>query len=155
NSYSDRSPGGRGIRIFLRARLPAGGGFNKSRQLGLEVYGAGHAFTLTGHRIPGTPAGIMDRQSALEDLYREFAPEKLVPSAPTPKVFPRLGRLEDEELLRRARAVRNGQRFARLWDGEWEGDYDSHSEADFALLLHLCHWTDRDADRMDRLFRES
>jgi hypothetical protein len=156
NSYTELSPGGRGLRVLVRARLPPGGGFNKGRGLGLEVYGPGHCFTLTGHRLPGTPAGLMGRQAALEEIYREFAPEKLAP--PLADCSPGLqpwGRLEDDVLLRRARAARNGRRFSRLWDGDWEGDYDSHSEADFALLLHLAHWTGRDAGRMDALFRQS
>ena len=62
--------------------------------------------------------------------------------------------LEDYMLLERARAAENGARFDALWHGQTSG-YDSHSEADMALCLHLAFWTGGDASRMDAFFRQS
>jgi hypothetical protein len=42
-----------------------------------------------------------------------------------------------------------------LWNGQWEGDYPSQSEADLALCCLLAFWTAKDRARMDGLFRRS
>jgi putative DNA primase/helicase len=60
--------------------------------------------------------------------------------------------LGHSELLMKARSARNGAAFARLFAGNWEGDYASQSEADMALCCHLAFWTGRDAGRMDALY---
>ena len=64
--------------------------------------------------------------------------------------------MSDEELIGRIKASSNGDRFERLWSGEWQGDHRSQSEADFDLCrTFLAFWTGRNAERMDRLFRQS
>jgi putative DNA primase/helicase len=63
--------------------------------------------------------------------------------------------LEDEVLLSKARAAKNGDRFRALFD---EGDlsgYHSQSEADLALCDRLTFWTNGDTVRIDQLFRRS
>ena len=62
--------------------------------------------------------------------------------------------LADTELIEKATAAKNGDRFERLWEGSTAG-YDSHSEADMALCFHLAFWTGGDQSRVDRLFRRS
>jgi len=47
NSYTEISPSGTGIRIFVRAGIPKGGRKNG----GIEVYNSGRYLTLTGHII--------------------------------------------------------------------------------------------------------
>jgi len=62
--------------------------------------------------------------------------------------------LDDSEVLERAKAAANGEKFRRLWRGSTAG-YPSQSEADMALCALLAFWTGGDATQMDRLFRES
>ncbi|MFC6941225.1 hypothetical protein ACFQE8_14840 [Salinirubellus sp. GCM10025818] len=62
--------------------------------------------------------------------------------------------LGDAELLERARAAANGEKFSRLWRGDTSG-YESHSEADMALCALLAFWSGCDESQIDRLFRES
>ena len=57
-------------------------------------------------------------------------------------------------LLARAVAAKNGDKFKRLWTGDTSG-YASPSEAVMALCELLAWWTNRDATRIDRLFRQS
>jgi putative DNA primase/helicase len=78
------------------------------------------------------------------------------PKQPTPRVV-RRHRLpaSDAMLLIRARDAKNGALFNRLWNGEWQKLYQSASEADLALCSLLAWWCDGDADRVDRLFRQS
>ena len=63
--------------------------------------------------------------------------------------------LADGEVIERASRARNGDRFAALWAGEWQGRYGSQSEADLALASMLSFWCDGDGARVDRLFRQS
>lgn len=63
--------------------------------------------------------------------------------------------LDGRQILTKARTSKHGERFSRLWNGQWEGDYPSQSEADMALLNTLAFWTQGDASHMDALFRQS
>ena len=95
-----------------------------------------------------------ERQEQLDDVLARYAsaPEPVAHQARQPQPVD----LDDQELLDRARAVRNGTEFSRLYDaGDWEGRYPSQSEADLALSCMLAFWTGRDAGRIDRLFRSS
>ena len=64
------------------------------------------------------------------------------------------GSLSDDEILDRAPNAVNGQKFTRLFNGDTSA-HPSQSEADLALCDMLAFWTGRDADQMDRLFRQS
>jgi len=54
-----------------------------------------------------------------------------------------------------ARRARNGGTFSRLWAGDTSAHGGDDSAADLALCNLLAFWTGRDAERMDRLFRQS
>ena len=63
--------------------------------------------------------------------------------------------LDDVALVGKIKRSKGGDTFRRLWDGEYTELYKSPSEADMALCNILAWWTNRDQDRMDRLFRQS
>jgi primase-polymerase (primpol)-like protein len=50
NSYTEISPSGTGVRIFIKAKLPPGR--RKGRRI--EVYDTKHYLTMTGHKLNGT-----------------------------------------------------------------------------------------------------
>jgi primase-polymerase (primpol)-like protein len=52
-SYTEISPSGAGIRIFIRGTLPAGKGRHRGR---VEVYDRGRFLTVTGQRLEGSRA---------------------------------------------------------------------------------------------------
>jgi hypothetical protein len=147
-SYAEVSPTGTGVKVFLRGRWPA----NWNRRGPVEVYDRGRYFTVTGRRLPQAPPSVNERQAALERFHADGA-RGVQPAGDNPAVKA-IGALDDDLLIQRARQARNGDRFARLWDGDPSG-YQSESEADLALCGHLAYWTGRDADRVDRLFRLS
>lgn len=62
--------------------------------------------------------------------------------------------LDDQALIRKAQQAKGGGAFSELWAGGLAG-YKSHSEADIALCNALAWWTNGDAERVDRLFRQS
>ncbi len=69
---------------------------------------------------------------------------ELPPGAPT-----------DDELLALAANAKNGDAFMRLWGGDTSEYGGDDSKADFHLCCHLAFWTNKDPERMDRLFRLS
>lgn len=151
--YTERSPGGDGIRIFCRGAVQHSGKSGPGNRL--EVYGA-HSpryLTVTGHQL--RTGEVKEAQAALDWLHAEFFAKK----ADTPKTLhsqPGSGSvfLADEDVIRRASNARNGAKFQQLWQGDTSSHDDDASAADAALLSMLRFWT-QDAAQLDRLFRRS
>ncbi len=144
-SYTEISPSGTGLRIFIRGTLPPRG----RRKGTVEMYTDGRFLTLTGNHVPSTPATVEDRHAEIAALHRQLF------GAPTPdessaKLATSL-ELSDQELITLMSQV--DAEFAPLWRGDpsrYDGD---HSAADAALCRKLAYYTQGDAQRMDRLFR--
>lgn len=69
---------------------------------------------------------------------------------------------DDRALIEKAMNAKNGDKFSALWEGRWGGlgfknqkGEETQSEADLALCSILAFWTQGDAARIDRLFRQS
>ncbi|WP_145279555.1 hypothetical protein [Tautonia plasticadhaerens] len=62
NSYTEVSPSGTGVKLFVRGGLP---GVKGKRKGNIEVYCRDRYFTVTGHHLPDTPTTIEARQEAL------------------------------------------------------------------------------------------
>jgi hypothetical protein len=149
NSYSEFSPSGQGVRIFVRGNLPAG--VMGKKKANVEIYSAGRYLTITGHRLNG-PQTIELRQTEINDLYEEIFAEKSKAKARHGN-----GHAEwnpsDDDLLEKVFDARNGDKLKRLFDGDIAG-YPSQSEADLALCSLLTFWG-ADEAQLDRLFRRS
>jgi putative DNA primase/helicase len=151
DSYTEVSPSGSGAHVIVRASMD---GLHGHRRGPVEIYDRRRFFTVTGCVFDGHDE-IHDRQAQLEAIHaREIAPLRPTNSFSPGEVIPKVVDLNDEELLERARAARNGDAFERLWSGDTSG-YSSASEADLALVSHLVFWTGSDATRVDSLFRQS
>jgi hypothetical protein len=84
NCYSEVSPSQTGVKIFIRAKLPANAKHNTPYQTGsVEVYGSARFFTVTGQHVPGTPTTIDDRQAELTAMY-----DRVFGAQPAPPVTP-------------------------------------------------------------------
>lgn len=160
DSYTEVTPSGTGIRIYVKGTLPPGGR-SKPWQTGkVEVYGDGRYFTLTGCRIEGTPTTVEKRQDALTTLHETIF-GKPQPAITTPSPAPREPSTRDDaEVLERARScTKTGTTFTALFDrgdltAPKEGD-GSQNSADLSLCNFLRFWTGGDPHQMDRLFRQS
>jgi putative DNA primase/helicase len=153
DSYSEFSPSGNGIRIFLKASLPPGG----RKKDNVEMYDTARYLTVTGHHRAGTPLTIESRQDAIEALHhRTFSEPKIdKPVAAPDRMAPRaIERLEDAELLERAFRARNGDKTRQLFGGDTSAHGCDNSAADLALCSLLGWYTD-DPQQLDRLFRAS
>jgi putative DNA primase/helicase len=152
DSYTEVSPSGTGLHVFVKATLPG----PNNRKGPLEMYESGRYFTLTGEHLGGSPTEIHERQDVLERLYwHVFTVEKA--SSTTNGHKPRSASLDvgDEDLLALAKQAKNGEKFSRLWSGDTSDYAGDDSRADLALCSLLAFWTDGDTERMDHLFRQS
>ena len=150
-SYTELSPSGRGLRIFVRASLVPTSG---NRRGCFEVYDRARYVTVTGDHIATMPKTIEPRQRALDVVVA-----RMLPSNPVRALLPRVliaALADDDALLERARSARNGEQFRALFDqGELAAFGNDHSRADLALCSMLAFWCGSDALRVERLFRRS
>ena len=157
DSYTEVSPSGEGVHIFVTGKLPPEG----RRTKGVEIYGRGRYFTVTGQHLAGTPRTVEVRSAELSALHARLFGHRQRPVLTGPpeaegSTKPHASAsMSDDELIERIKASSNGDDFERLWRGEWGEDYESQSHADLALCSTLAFWTGRDPERMDRLFRQS
>ena len=151
-SYTEISPSGSGLHIFLRGVMPGKG--NKNSTSGVEMYAAARYFTMTGNRLEGTPEVIADGKDILPWIHENYIAKKSGKKVKTKKAL-RTVSLTDEQVLEKARAAQNGDDFSSLWDGSWEDRFGSQSEADLSLCCSLAFWTGKNREQMDRLFRQS
>ena len=159
-SYTEISPSGRGVRIFVLGTLPTGWRNTRKWNVSIEMYDhrSPRYLTVTGWHLPGTPTTLEERTAELAQLHAEVA----IAIAPAPTASQQDSDdevrdcldLDDDALLERARAASNGPKFARLFDHGVKQEED-HSAEDLALCVMLAFWTGRDATRIDRLFRRS
>lgn len=148
DSYTEISPSGRGLRVFVGGRLPGHG-----RKRGdFECYEDARAFSITGQHLAGTPLVVEGRPDELLVVHRRIFP----PPPPAARSLPRTGapRRSDRDVLEQAGNAKNGAAFTALFSGD-DGAYSSRSEADLALCSHLAFWCAGDAQQMDALFRAS
>ena len=151
DSYTELSPSGRGLRIFIRGSLPAGSGNRKGC---FELYDRARYVTVTGDHIVTMPKEIEAPQTALDVVMARMLPLRSV-RAPSPREHI-VSVAGDEALLERVRSARNGEQFRALFGrGELAAFGGDHSRADLALCSMLAFWCGGDALRVERLFRRS
>lgn len=156
DSYTEISPSGTGLHSIVAGELPDDGNRNGD----IELYDQDRYFTVTGDHYPNTPKTVHDRTDQLAAVHAEYIIETDTESAidrdePLPsETTQSSAKLSDDELLERAFAASNGDKFERLWNGDTSG-YPSHSEADQALCNMLAFWTGGDLQQIERLFSRS
>ncbi len=85
DSYTEITPSGDGLRIWIEADKPPTWSANKGGATHIEVYDKGRFFTVTGRRLEGTPRTIEARQDALDAFMVEHAPPPVAGTARPPK----------------------------------------------------------------------
>lgn len=157
SSYTELSPSGTGLHIIYKGEIHPDW---KKKQTGafgsgtdLEMYQQGRYFTVTGD-IWGEYSEVCRRDSEAEAIQNKFM-FKPVNNQNTTKIRVNPISLNDEEIMTAARNSRNGMLFSDLYSGNWQGSYNSQSEADMALCSMLAFWFQRDFDKIDNMFRHS
>ncbi len=160
SSYTEVSPSGRGVKIFLKASKPGSKCRTAYHDGEVEIYDRSRFFTVTGMRLTDMPPDVQLRQEELDAVYRDIlgddgdkehpserpaAAQSSASSAP----------LTDDEIIQLASTQRrSGAKFATLWAGNWNAHFNSASEADSSVIFTLAFYT-KDAAQIDRLFRTS
>jgi len=152
-TYTEISPSGTGLHLFYRGSGMPGKG-NKNSETGFEMYAAARYFTMTGNQLPGSPDEIRDGTEALSWIHTSFI-SKAKKEKRSKKAGHAVIHLSDEELMKKACAAAHGEKFRALFDGAWQGFFSSQSEADMSLCCSLAFWSGKDAEQMDRLYRQS
>ena len=159
-SYSECSPSGNGLHVFIRGTI--GRSRNVAASHGIprhEIYdgrdGSARYLTVTGKRI-GEATDVREgpeAQAALDAFVAKWFPEE---SAVFESRESEVGEAElvDDRVLEVMFGAKDGATWRALFDGDKSG-YLSQSEADFALIRKLRFYTRANSVQMDRLFRLS
>ncbi|MGI6152971.1 MAG: phage/plasmid primase, P4 family [Christensenellaceae bacterium] len=150
-SYTELSPGGKGLHIILKGKLPDG----RRRKGCFEMYGHGSPrfFTMTG-QVMANSTTIRDDQNIINILHKQFISAQSEKASTIGRELYPTQEVDDKEILRRANSYHSAEKFQRLWSGNTYG-YDSRSEADLALCNLLATYTRGNTEQIDRLFRKS
>lgn len=149
DSYSERSPSGKGLHIWCKGSVPTG---KNNRKRCVEVYSQGRYMTVTGwahHHVP-----IREVNGLLNKLWEDMGGKLPPPMVPTQSDGPQL--MDDFTLCNKAAQGDNGngQLFIDLYQGNWQQHYGSQSEADISLVNIIAFYTDS-KEQVARIFRAS
>lgn len=147
-SYAEISKSGSGLHILCKGELPSGA----RRRNNIEMYSTGRYFICTGNIYNSKYKEVRDCTESIKVLHSKYLPSD-VPRAESRKVVSI--DLDDQEIIDRARESKSGYLFNMLYQGIWQGVYNSQSEADLALCNQLAFWTQKNEIQMDRIFRSS
>lgn len=155
-TYIEVSPSGTGLRLFCKGK-PARSGKNVGKGKWLEVYAypSNRYLTVTGQHWLGSTASVTEQQAALDWLHERFMASTESPPVDSKSAPASTLNLGDSALLTKATQAKNGVAFDALWRGDLSAHGNDASAADLALCNLLAFWTDGDATRIDRLFRQS
>lgn len=132
-AYVERSPSGKGARVFVRGVLPGNGGRRKG---GIELYNDKRFLTVTGHG----EGEMIDGQWLVDELLA------LIGGEATPSAVRPIAQGGADQAIVESLASWIAENHPRLWEGRWNeplheaasgAEYPSQSEADFALIGHI------------------
>lgn len=153
-AYTEYSPSGTGVHILFRADLPQydkARYYENNRALGLEVYvkgGSPRYLTVTGKKLCQC-ADLEERSAQVQQVLDKYMLKPVSEPAPQEELNP--VDLSDDEIVER---ICKDEKFKKLWYGDYS-EIGSWSEADLSLCNKLAFWTNKDPERMDRIFRRS
>lgn len=141
NSYTELSVSKTGIHIVVKGIVPAG-----MHRDNVEVYSDQRYMAFTGNVIRNVP--VVNYQPLLDVMFEEMKPAKQFELENVDF------HLTDKEVVEMAMNALNADKFNKLCRGEWNDEYESQSEADFALLSIIAFYTPNN-DQVRKIFRYS
>lgn len=178
DTYTEVSPSGTGLHAYLAISDEDGFTPIANRHQPYEFYVAGRYFTVTekpfGSKVRKVRTVTAAEAAKLLDItgYPWGAePEKMAKTTgnsgeklPLTEGKPISRRREngpiadgngDTDILTRMFNAKNGAKVRALYDGDTSGYGKDHSVAEFALLMHLAFWTQKDPIAMERIWLAS
>ncbi|MGZ3621847.1 MAG: phage NrS-1 polymerase family protein [Ktedonobacteraceae bacterium] len=155
DSYTEFSPSGNGVHIYVKGEYPNGHKKkipNEQEDAAIEIYSKGRYFTVTGSAVPGCSTEINERQEIIDLLHIKY----FKPMTPMDKPEPTSRttcELSDNEIINLLSHAKNRDKFQALMSGDTSEYSNDDSSADMALCHLFAFYTD-DFDQIDRLFRD-
>ena len=146
-SYSEKSASGHGIHIIVKGKLA-----NAMKMPGTELYFTERYAIFTGDVVSALP--IASRQDELDQIVQGIKAGAYKSSNKAVYIHSAPNDAADRPILNKIGTSSNATAIRELWEGRWQGNYPSQSEADHALLAHLCFYSKDDA-QVARIFRTS
>lgn len=143
DSYSEISPSGKGLHIIIKGSIPQG-----RRRSHIEIYSSQRYATMTGNVFHNKP--VADRNELINLLFKQMGGSPTVSNytGDEPETE------TDAQIIERAKAAANGDKFSVLLLGNWQDYYSSQSEADFAFIDIIAFYT-QNRQQITRIFRAS
>lgn len=152
NSYTERSPSGKGYRIIIRGKLPPGFGTRNSRWK-IEVYSRDRFVTMTGDHVEGTPTTIEHRQAELEYLASEiYQFESRIDSTYISNVASAPVTKDDTAVISEIYHSKHAPKIWPLWSGDTSAYNNDPSSAEQALADYIV-WFTQNREQVERIFR--
>ncbi|OGZ66460.1 MAG: hypothetical protein A3C50_00150 [Candidatus Staskawiczbacteria bacterium RIFCSPHIGHO2_02_FULL_43_16] len=156
NTYTEVSPSGTGLHLFLKLTAPLN--LKANRHGNFEAYTLGRYFTVTQNFYQDiksvrlvTPEEAESLLSIIGYPWEKGEQPKNTLHSPTSKEI----ELSDDVVLQKMFASKNGSAIKLLYNGdtsEFDGD---ESVADASLCSHLAFWVGKDASRIESLWLAS
>jgi hypothetical protein len=148
DSYAERSQSGKGHHIIVKGKIP------RNVKAGHEeIYSSKRYMICTGNIV--NDKSIEDRQDLLDEYFNYLTSQQ--PYSHTELLFDYSDEEQkhtDVEIIQQILDSLSTDKFSKLCDGNWQGEYPSQSEADFALLSLLCFYSEND-EQVKRIFRST
>lgn len=145
DTYIERSASGRGFHIVVKASIEMG-----RRRGNVEIYSQDRYMIFTGNIVKNRP--ITECQDLVNHLIREMTVES--DNDKNVQLTQIDSNVPDYKIVEKASDATNGDKFDKLCNGDWQNDYPSQSEADFALMSMFCFYS-KDNEQCRRLFRKT
>lgn len=156
NSYTEVSPSGTGLHIYLLVEdhFPLLANKKKgSDERTFECYNEKRFFTFTGNIFrENLPVRTISVQEANEILALAGYPWKKETTQSTSFLE---AKFSNNHLIERMFNSRSGQKIKNLWSGDISEYKNDYSAADIGLCHHLAFWTGRNASQMESMWLES
>jgi putative DNA primase/helicase len=149
NSYTEYSPSGKGLHIFIKGDIPVDG-----RKKGfIEMYKAKRYFTMTGNAY-GELTTIKERSEQVMEIFNKyFADSAPVNSTMEADINYSCNNIGKDYF---SIGLEKDTVFRALWNGEYQSQKcTSESEADLALMGKLLYWCSGNSDAAIETFKDS
>lgn len=160
NTYTEVSPSGDGLHMFLKISNDEGLTLHSNKKAPYELYTTGRYFTFTGNTKSKKGVRTVTVKEAMEILSTTgygitWGVDKEQNRQTTTVKTIKHQSLEDQEVLDKMFQAKNGKEIEQLYNGDTSKYNNDDSNADMALLSHLAFWTGRDNHQMERIWLAS
>lgn len=143
DSYSEVSPSGKGLHIWIKAKVPTG---KKRSDKCVEMYSTGRYMTVTLQTH--NKKAIAEAHNLANTLWADMGGSQTMPT----QVVSQPEMHTDEQII--SKCASENTDFQQLWAGDISGHNNDGSSADQALMNLIAHHTDN-KEQCIRVFRKS